>query len=309
MGKKYLIVVGGPTGVGKSDLSIALARRFSAPIVSCDSRQLYREMTIGTAVPTPEQLGAVKHYFIHSHSIETSYSSGDYEREVLPLLKSLFAEGDVVLMVGGTGLYIDAVCNGIDVIPDAGVQVREAFKRRVAEGEFHLMQQELKEKDPKYYEEVDIANVQRVTRALEVIEVTGKPYSSFRTGERVERDFEVIRLVLYREREELYARINARVEQMMTEGLLDEALSLYDKRRLNALQTVGYREFFDYKSGIITLEEAVELLKRNSRRYAKRQLTWFRRDKSALWLLPSQFEEMTQAVKTVEEIKEYGTKM
>lgn len=289
--KKRLIVIVGPTGVGKSELSIAFAQRFSAPIVSSDSRQIYKQMRIGTAVPTSDQLSRVKHYFIQTQEITDHYSVGDYERDVMKLLNELFLLNDNVVLVGGSGLYINAVCNGIDNIPAGDKAIRASLKERVSNGELPLMTEELKRYDPEYYEQVDRDNPQRVSRALEVILTTGKPFSSFRTGENKKRDFEIIKIGITRPREELYERINRRVDEMMAEGLLEEATALYPLREHNALQTVGYREFFDYIDGKSTLAEAVELLKRNTRRYAKRQMTWFGKDSEIEWLTPKEFNE------------------
>ncbi len=282
--KKYLVILTGATGVGKSDLSIALAQSFSAPIISCDSRQIYKEMRIGTAVPTPEQLSAVKHYLIQNHSITEHYTVGDYEKEVIELLNTLFAKHSVVVMVGGTGLYIDAVCRGIDDMPDVSDEIRSTLKASANSGDFSLLVEELRESDPEYFDTVDISNTQRVIRALEVIRATGKTFSSFRTGKAKERGFTPIKVVINRDREELYDRINQRVDIMIADGLIEEVQALYAFRDNNALQTVGYRELFAYFDGEISLDEAIELIKRNSRRYAKRQLTWFGRDKEYLWL-------------------------
>lgn len=288
MSKKRLIVILGPTGVGKSDLSIALALRFSAPIVSSDSRQIYKQMSIGTAVPNKEQLDAVKHYFIQTHDVTCNYSAGDYERDAILLIEKLFKTHDYVLLVGGSGLYINTICNGIDDIPSCSNATREMLNNRLKAGEFPQMLEELRTSDPIYYEQVDKGNRQRVTRALEVIMESGKPFSSFHSGEGKKRDFEIVKIGLNRPRPELYDRINRRVDQMMEEGLLEEATALYPLRNYNALQTVGYREFFDYMDGKTTLEEATELLKRNTRHYAKRQLTWFRRDEEIHWYNPSE---------------------
>lgn len=289
MGKR-LIVIAGPTGVGKSELSIALAQCLSAPIVSCDSRQIYKEMRIGTAVPTTDQLNRVKHYFIQTQEITCHYSAGDYERDAIKLLDELFLTHDDVLMVGGSGLYINAVCNGIDDIPAGSDIIRTELRERIARGELPQMAEELRQKDPVYYEQVDKENPQRVSRALEVILTTGEPFSSFRKGEGKKRAFDIIKIGINRPREELYERINRRVDEMMEEGLLEEATALYPQRHHNALQTVGYREFFDYIDGKTTLSEAVELLKRNTRHYAKRQMTWFGKDKTINWLTPKELE-------------------
>lgn len=288
---KTLITILGPTGVGKSDLSIALALRLSAPIISSDSRQIYRQMRIGTAVPSEEQLKTAPHYFIQTHDVTENYSAGDYERDVMKLLEQLFQTHDYVLLVGGSGLYINAVCNGIDEIPSGSEATREHLNNRIKEGEFTQMLEERKISDPAYYQQVDKSNTQRVVRALEVIHESGRTFSSFRTGEGKKRPFDIIKIGLTRPREELYERINQRVDNMMKEGLLEEATTLYPLRNYNAMQTVGYREFFDYMDGKTSLEEAVELLKRNTRHYAKRQSTWFRKDPDIKWFDLSCFDE------------------
>lgn len=287
---KSLIVIVGATGVGKSDLSIELANFFSAPIVSSDSRQIYKQMSIGTAVPSQEQLDTVKHYLIQTHDATQPYNAGDYEREVIELLDKLFISHDNVLLVGGSGLYINAVCEGIDDMPEVDASLRLKLNERVNNGELPLMLDELKEKDPIYYEKVDRDNAQRVIRALEIIITTGETFSSYRTGEKKERNFNIIKIGVELEREELYKRINTRVDIMMKQGLLEEATSLYPLRGHSALQTVGYREFFDYIDNKTTLEEAVELLKRNTRRYAKRQTTWFKRTSTVSWFSPNDLE-------------------
>lgn len=288
--------------MGKSDLSIALALRLSAPIISSDSRQIYRQMRIGTAVPSQEQLKAVKHYFIQTHDVTSNYSAGDYERDAIALLDELFKVHDYVVMAGGSGLYIDAVCDGIDEIPAGDEGLRTLLNERIVAGELPLMLEELKEKDPVYYDQVDKNNPQRITRALEVMAACGKPFSSLRTGEGKKRNFEITKIALQRPREELYERINRRVDIMMEEGLLEEATSLYPLRHHNALQTVGYKEFFDYMDNKTTLDEAIELLKRNTRRYAKRQMTWFRRDKSTKWFTPCELEASIENNINIDEI-------
>lgn len=286
----------GATGVGKSDLSIDLAKWLSAPIISSDSRQIYKQMRIGTAVPSQEQLDAVTHYFIQTHDATQLYTAGDYARDVIALLEQLFIEHDNVMLVGGSGLYIDAVCNGIDDIPAVDGSIREHLNARVENGELPLMLEELKEKDCAYYDVVDRENAKRVIRALEVITATGRPFSSFRTGDGKKRNFNIVKIGVMRPREELYERINHRVDLMMKEGLLAEAQSLYPLRDCNALQTVGYREFFDYMDGKTTLDEAIELLKRNSRRYAKRQATWFRKDRDTAWFSPDDQESIMKYI-------------
>lgn len=270
-----LVVVVGPTAVGKTDLSIEIAKKIGCPIISADSRQVYREMRIGTAVPNERQLAAVPHYFIQNKSIFDRFTAGMFEMEVLDLLRELFIHHPVVLMVGGSGLYIDAVCKGIDEIPATNEQVREELLLRLQNEGLQSLTEQLKELDPDFYNQVDLKNPNRVMRALEVCLVAGKPYSQLRNNFSNQRFFKTIMVGLTLEREILYNRINQRVDLMMAEGLLDEAKELYLHRSHNALNTVGYRELFQYMDGSCSLEEAIELIKRNSRRYAKRQLTWF----------------------------------
>lgn len=273
--KLYLIV--GPTASGKTDKSIELALNLGSPIISCDSRQIYKEMKIGTAPPTKEQLEAVKHYFIHSHSIQERYTAGRYELEALALLERLFVTYDSLVMVGGSGLYADALCYGIDDFPDADPILREELTQRVKEEGVESLRRELKVLDPQSYYEIDIANPQRVVRALEVTIATGKLFSSYKSNRVKKRAFEIERINIEMERELLYERINRRVDKMIEMGLLDEAKGLHKYKNLPALKTVGYRELFDYFEGKTSLDEAIELIKRNSRRYAKRQITWFKR--------------------------------
>lgn len=284
MKSKNLIVVVGATAVGKTDFCIRLAQNLETVIISADSRQFYREMNIGTAKPSQEELAAVPHYFINSHSITTEYNAGQYEKDVLELLEKLFLQYDNVIMTGGSGLYINAVCNGMDEMPDIPETLRQELNQRFETEGLEKLVQELTVLDAVYAAQVDKANPQRVIRALEVCLASGQPYSSFRTKQAVTRPFNIIKLGLNRQREELYARIDARMDKMIAEGLLEEAKSLYAYRQHNALQTVGYKEIFDYLEGQYDWAECVRLLKRNTRHYAKRQLTWFRRDESILWL-------------------------
>ncbi len=301
---KRLKIILGPTAVGKTDYSIETALKYDSPIISCDSRQIYKEMTIGTAVPSAEQLSAVQHYFIHSHTVENLYTAGKYELEALELINRLFDEGhETLVMAGGSGFYIDALVNGLDDFPSADLQLRDELMRRLREEGVEALRLELKALDPESYATIDIANGQRVVRALEVCLMTGKPFSSFKTASRKNRDFEVEKIGLTRPREVLYDRINRRVVQMVEEGLVEEVRSLVRYRDLAALQTVGYKEifdWFDYEDGqvsaegwsptspgdgpVTTLERAVELIQRNTRRYAKRQLSYWGRDKSISWL-------------------------
>ena len=287
MSIKRLIVIVGPTGSGKTDLSIRLALHYRAPILSTDSRQVYRSMPIGTAQPTEEQLNTVEHHFIASHDIEDKLSCGEYEVQALACLEKLFAQHDDVVAVGGSGLYVRALCEGMDELPQADEALRRELERRLADEGIGALAAQLRELDPRYYEEVDRSNPARVVRALEVCLQTGRPYSAQRTGVRRERPFRIIKIGVNLPREVLYDRINRRVDAMVAEGLEAEARRLYPHRELNALQTVGYREFFDCFDGRVTRDEAVELIKRNTRRYAKRQLTWFRRDPEIRWFSPT----------------------
>lgn len=273
---RYLIVLAGPTASGKTAFAIELAKHFHTEIVSCDSRQFYREMSIGTAKPTAEELAQVTHHFVGHLSVTQSYSVGDYERDALQRLDQLFEQHKRVILTGGSGLYIKAVCEGLDDFPKVPAEVQEKLTASFQREGITYLQERLQEADPVYYEQVDRMNPRRLLRALAVCEASGRPYSSFLGQPKKVRNFQPIYLQLDRPREELYDRINRRVDQMMSQGLLTEARALYPQRHLTALQTVGYQELFDHFSGKITLDIAVALIKRNSRRYAKRQLTWFR---------------------------------
>ena len=299
-----LIIILGPTAVGKTDYSIETALKYDSPIISCDSRQIYKEMTIGTAVPSAEQLAAVQHYFIHSHTVTELYTAGKYELEALDLINRLFAEGhETLVMAGGSGFYVDALVNGLDDFPAADLQLRDELTRRLREEGVENLRMELKALDPESYASIDIANGQRVVRALEVCLMTGKPFSSFKTSARKSRNFEIEKIGLTRPRDVLYDRINRRVLQMVDDGLVDEVRSLTRYRDLAALQTVGYKEifdWFDYQDGLVSaegfgpttpgdgpvtsLDRAVELIQRNTRRYAKRQLSYWGRDKDIRWM-------------------------
>lgn len=287
---KRLIVVVGPTAVGKTTMGIALAKHFKTEIISADSRQFYREMSIGTAKPDADELTVVKHHFIDSHTIEEEYSAGDFERDALYLLNSLFEKHDVVVMVGGSGLFVRAVCKGLDNLPKTPTVIRERlndfFKRKGLEP----LQHKLKEVDPNYYRHADIRNSQRVIRALEVYEATGRPFSSYRVREMAERPFEIVTIGLNMERQKLYDRINLRVDRMIEKGLVNEVRSLLSHRNKPALLTVGYAEIFDFIDGKITLEEAISRIKQNSRRYAKRQITWFKKHGNTVWFEPNDCE-------------------
>ena len=282
--KNRLLIILGPTAVGKTDYSIKEALKYGSPVISCDSRQIYREMSIGTAVPTDEQLAMVKHYFIRSHSVKEPYSAGKYEIEALALIESLFAEGhETLVMAGGSGFYIDALCDGLDDFPPADEELREKLSARLRNEGVESLRLDLKRLDPESYATIDIANGQRVVRALEVCLMTGRPFSSFKTSPSKKRSFEIEKVGLSRPRDILYERINARVLAMLDAGLVDEVRSLAAYRHLPALQTVGYREIFQYLDGDISLDRAVELIQRNTRHYAKRQLSYWGRDKSIRW--------------------------
>ena len=294
--KPILLVLLGPTGVGKTNISLRLAEYFGCPIVSSDSRQLYRELKIGTAAPTEDQLSRVKHYFIGSHSILDEYSAGQYEIDVLALLDELFQSNKMAMLVGGSMMYIDAICNGMDDIPTVDPQLRQFWMDEYAEKGLEFIQNELLRLDPKHYEEVDLLNAKRILHALEICTTTGKPYSDLRTGQRKERPFQVLKIGLNRPRPELYERINARVEEMMTDGLLQEAEQFHVYKQLNTLNTVGYKELYEYMDGKWPLNFAVNMIKQDSRRYAKRQLTWFNRDKEINWFHPDSEEDILKFV-------------
>ena len=285
-----LVVITGPTGVGKTELCIRLAERFHTDIINADSRQIFREIPIGTAAPTAEQQARVKHHFVGTHSITDYYSASMYEQDVLNLISRTShlapRTSHLALMTGGSMMYIDAVCNGIDDIPTIRDDIREEMKRRYAEEGLPALVEELRQLDPEHYEVVDRNNPRRVIHALEICHQTGKTYTSFRTNTRKERPFNIVKIGLTRPREELYERINRRVDQMMEDGLLEEARAMYPLRHLNALNTVGYKELFCYFDGTWTLPEAVERIKGNTRRYCRKQLTWFKRDPEIRWFSP-----------------------
>lgn len=293
---KRLIVLVGPTGAGKTDVGVQLALHYGAPVLSTDSRQMYRGLAIGTAQPSVEQLQAVEHHFIASHDIKCNLSCGEYATQALARLGELFVEHDLVIAVGGSGLYVRALCEGMDELPQADPALRGELAERLRTEGLESLAGQLRTLDPAYYEAVDRSNPARVVRALEVCLQTGRPFSKLRTGERRKRDFGIVKLGVDLPREELYVRIDRRVDQMIADGLEAEARAMYPHRHLNALQTVGYREFFDYFEGRISYDQAVELIKRNSRRYAKRQLTWFRRDTEIRWFRPDQAGEMIKHI-------------
>jgi tRNA dimethylallyltransferase len=280
---KTLITIVGPTAIGKTALSIELANHFNADVISCDSRQFYKEMSIGTAVPETEELAAALHHFIQNKSIFEEYNVGQFERDTLETLAVLFSKNPIQLMVGGSGLYVNAVLNGLDDFPDVDPSIREKLKQDLQENGIDYLQSQLKTLDIESFETIAIDNPQRIMRALEICLGTQKPYSSFKNKQKQARDFHTILIGLTAERAEIYNRINQRVDIMMQKGLLEEAKKLYPYKNLNALQTVGYRELFDHFDGKISLEFAIDEIKKNTRRFAKRQLTWFRKDDRILW--------------------------
>jgi tRNA dimethylallyltransferase len=287
----------GPTGVGKTNISLRLANLFHAPVVSSDSRQFYRELKIGTAAPTEFELNQARHYFIGSHSIFDEYSAGQYEQDAIRLLDNLFVENPVALLVGGSMMYIDAVCNGMDDIPSVDTETRTYWTNEYNEKGLLFIQDKLKELDPVHYEEVDLHNYKRILHALEICSMTGHPFSTLRTGQKKARNFSILKIGLNRPRQELYDRINHRVEVMMEQGLLDEAREFYPHKNLNTLNTVGYKELYAWMDGTWPLDFAVNMIKQDSRHYAKRQLTWFNRDKEINWFHPDQEDEIIAFIK------------
>jgi tRNA dimethylallyltransferase len=294
---KYLLVVGGPTASGKTETAIKLAQAFQTEIISADSRQIYQEMTIGTAVPSEAELMKIKHHFIHHISVRQNYDVATYEKEVMLVLEKLFANKDVVVLTGGTGLYIDAVCQGLDKIPEISPEIREKVQKLYEEKGLTVLQNEVKMFDPEYFHSADIKNPRRMQRALEVIWQTGQPFSFFRRQQFSQRPFKVIWTAIETDRQQLYNRINLRVESMLNQGLVEEARSLYPYKQLNALNTVGYKELFDYFDGNLSLPEAVEQIKMNTRRYAKRQLTWLRKNNNYHWFPKEDFVGLLAAIK------------
>jgi tRNA dimethylallyltransferase len=288
--KKELIVIAGPTAVGKTTVAIKLAQQFKTEIISADSRQFYREMSIGTAKPSAEELSQAKHHFIDSHSVTETFNVGDFEKQSLQLLNELFKTHDKVIMAGGSGLFIQAVTQGFDELPVADAAIRNGLNQELSEKGIQFLQGKLKESDPVYYEQVDLNNPQRLIRALEVFQTTGKPFSSYRKATINKRPFHIIKIGLNLPRDILYQRINQRVDVMIDQGLVEEVRSLLPCRHLNALNTVGYSELFDYLDGKTDLNTAIELIKQNTRRFAKRQLTWFRKDKEIKWYDPNSID-------------------
>lgn len=291
--QKYLISLVGPTAVGKTKIAIQLAQHFQTVILSADSRQFYKEISIGTAKPSTEEQALAKHYFINNRSIAEDYNASDFEDEAISILNELFKKHDVVILCGGSGMYIDAVNKGFDSeMPSANEKIRDELRKLEKEKGIAALQAKLKFLDPKFYQEVDLQNSKRLLRAIEVCLLSGKPYSEVRKGKGKERIFKSIKIGLSRDRQKLYDRINLRVDKMIQDGLLEEVKRVLPYRNKNALKTVGYRELFDYLDGSLTFEEAVEKIKVNSRRYAKRQLTWFKRDEEISWFEPTQWQEM-----------------
>lgn len=292
--KKILVVLAGPTAVGKTSCGIEVAAHFGTEIISADSRQIYLETTIGTAVPSPLELARIKHHFIQTISVKESYNASMYEFQVLERLEALFQKHDLVLMVGGSGLYIDAVCQGIDELPQVDPKLRKALQERLRKEGLEVLTRQLQELDPVSYEKVDLLNHMRVLKALEISIQTGKPYSSFLSEPKKERPFHILRIALDMEREVLYQRINSRVDQMMEAGLLEEALKVQHLRGYTAMKTVGYRELFQVLDGKLSLEEGVDLIKRNTRKFARKQLTWFRKEERYQWFEPGDCRELIE---------------
>ncbi len=299
MALNFLIFVVGPTAIGKTNTSIHLAKHFNAPILSADSRQFFKEMNIGTAKPSEEELSMAKHYFINNKSIHDNYNVGLFEMESIETLDSIYKSGNIAIVVGGSGLYINAICDGLDELPETEEGVREELIKLHQEKGITQLQELLKQHDPVYYNEVDIQNPQRIMRALEVCISSGTPFSTFRKKKSVPRNFIPIKIGLNIDREELYKKINLRVDEMMKNGLLEEVKQFLQYKTLNPLQTVGYKELFDYLENKISLEEAVEKTKQNTRNFAKRQLTWFRKDMNIKWFEPLQQDEIIKYIETI----------
>ncbi|MFA6277490.1 MAG: tRNA (adenosine(37)-N6)-dimethylallyltransferase MiaA [Pedobacter sp.] len=294
MPQKTLVVVVGPTAIGKTALAIELAQFYHSEIISADSRQFFKEMNIGTAKPSEEELAAVPHHFINSHSVKTLFSTGDFEVQALQLMEVLFKKHDILIMVGGSGLYIDAICKGLDDLPEIDLTIREKLNQQLADEGIESIRTQLQELDPEYFTKVDQSNPQRMIRGLEVVLSTGQKLSSFLTANKKERPFNIIKIGLNTDRALLYERINHRVDVMIEAGQIAEAESLIPYRQYNALNTVGYSELFDYLDGKTDLASAVAMIKQNTRRFAKRQLTWFRRDENTTWFEPNQIDEIIQ---------------
>jgi len=294
--KKTVIIICGPTAVGKTSVAITLAKQFFTEIISADSRQCFKELNIGVARPSEKELAEVKHHFIASHSIQDEMDAAEFEKLALQLTTELFKKHDIVILVGGTGLYIKAFCEGLDAIPTVEMATREKIKKVYEEKGLSWLQEEVKEKDPEFYKVGEIKNPQRMMRALEVVESTGKSILEFRRSKKITRGFNIIKIGLELPKEDLHRNINARVDSMMKQGLIDEVKALTPFINLNALQTVGYKEIFEYLNGFITEKDAVEEIKRNTRQYAKRQMTWFKKDKEIKWFSPQEVDELKKIV-------------
>lgn len=292
-----LIVITGPTAVGKTSISIQLAKYFKSEIISADSRQFYKGISIGTAKPSVKELSEAPHHFIDQLDLQAEYNVGDYEKDAVLLINQLFEKYPVLFLVGGSGLYVDVVCHGMDTLPDVSEEVKKNVRDNYLLHGIDYLRSELLRLDPDYFIKVDKDNPQRMCRAIEVSLSSGKPFSSFRTGEKVKRPWNIVKMGLNLEREKLYNNINTRVEEMMQMGLLQEAMKVFPQRDINALQTVGYTELFEYLENKITLERAIELIKQHTRNYAKRQLTWFRKNKDITWFAPTQFNEMVSFIR------------
>jgi tRNA dimethylallyltransferase len=297
--KKKLVVITGPTAVGKTDLSIEIANHFSTEIISADSRQFYREMNVGTAKPTAHQLKEIKHHFINSLSVTQDYNAGQFETDCMKLLEKLFEKHDIIVMAGGAGLYIDAALKGVDELPKADLEIRKSLKEKIETEGIASLQKQLQQLDPEYYKKTDIQNPQRLMRAIEVCLASGKTYSSFLGKKIVKRNFDAIVIGLQDEKENLYKRINERVDEMISNGLEDEVKNLLQYKNHNALQTVGYKELIPYFEGAISLDEAIELIKKNTRNYAKRQMTWFRKMKEITWFNAGENEKVLNYLKLI----------
>jgi tRNA dimethylallyltransferase len=291
--KSNLIIIVGPTAVGKTDFCVKLAKEFDTEILSCDSRQFYKELNIGTAKPSPEEMSGVVHHFVDSHGINEYYSAGDFERDAIKLLENdIFKRKNIAIMTGGSGLFVKAITDGLDEMPEAPLELREELMKRLEKGELEIMAKELRNLDPEYSETADLQNSQRVVRALEVCLSSGRAFSSFHKKNSIKRNFNIIKIGIERPREQLYERINLRMDLMLENGLIEEVKGLIDYRNHNALQTVGYKEVFEFLDGNYDFATMVELLKRNSRRYAKRQITWFKNQDAFEWFYGTDFEEI-----------------
>lgn len=296
MSNKTLISIAGPTAIGKTALSIHLAKQFNTVILSADSRQFYKEITIGTAKPSEKEMEGIKHYFINSHSIHEEYNVGKYETEAIELITNLFKTNDILILVGGSGLYMDAITKGFDKLPEANKEIRNKIATLLIEDGINGLQKLLKQLDPVYYNKVDLNNPQRLSRALEVCLTTGNTYSSLRAGQAKKRDFNIIKIALNTDRKNLYDKINIRVDEMIKNGLLGEVKQLIPYKHLNSLQTVGYKELFDYYDHKLDLQISIDLIKQNTRRFAKRQLTWFRKDEEIKWFEPTQEKKIIEYI-------------